>query len=139
MVGRKAGSVRKRDQNGIAYLVGALLLCVACATDPDAPCGDSTFWSQRSAEWPVDTLWIGGEAVAMYEAMDLLELPPRDARDRLSTALVVAELNLAAGASEDVLPLVYAGHSWLSYDDGDPTVAHEADALADALESHVCR
>ncbi|MCB9677114.1 MAG: hypothetical protein H6737_18500 [Alphaproteobacteria bacterium] len=116
-----------------------LLFSVACAVDSAAPCGDAAYWSGRSADWPLDEVWVGGEPLALSEAMDLLELPPADARDALTAALVVAELNLAAGGSDDVLPHVYAGHAWLSLDDGDPALEHEAAELARALESSSCR
>ncbi|MEZ4322682.1 MAG: hypothetical protein R3F61_34765 [Myxococcota bacterium] len=115
-----------------------VFFAVACSTDPVAPCGDAAFWSGRSADWPLDEVWVGGAPVALSDAMDLLELPARDGRDALSAALIVAELNLAAGGAEDALPLVYAGHAWLSTDDGSASLDGEASELAGALDAQIC-
>ena len=116
----------------------ALVLPARGVEPAAAPCGDAAYWSQRSAEWPLDAVWLGEEPVPMGQVMDLLELPAENGRARLGTALVVAELNLAAGGSDAALPLVYAGHRWLGSDDGDASLDVEASELAIALEASTC-
>ena len=92
--------------------------CDRAAANESAGCHDAAWWSGRSAEWPVDTFWIGDARVSFTDAMDRLELPARSGRDALQTALIVAELELAAHPELDtqdrLLPHVYAGHAYLA-------------------------
>lgn len=119
-----------------ALSVAALLLAAACAPVAEtAPCGDAVSWSQRTAEWPTDALYLGDTPLDQAEAIDLLELPSDDAQDRLAAALVVAELNLAAGTDDTLLPTVYAAHAWFSNHAAAGGADEEALALAEALEA----
>ena len=122
----------------LVAFVAVWMLTTGCVAESPVLCGDASFWSERSADWPLDDVWIGEEPMELADAIDLLELPATDGRDALHRALVVAELNLAAGGSEATLSRVYAGHAWVSTDDGDPAVESEAAALAGALDEAVC-
>lgn len=110
-------------------------VCAGCGEALEAHCGDADYWSENVAVWPVEEVYVGEAALALHDAIDLLELPAEDGRDALSKALVVAELNLAAGAPETGIGAVYDGHAWLSSDDGRSDVDDEAVRLARAIES----
>lgn len=114
-----------------------MMFCVAvagvgCVGSHEVLCGDAAYWSGRVADWPSDGMYVGDRHLGLDEALALLEGRPSTPRDALAAALVVAELNLAAGADDRLLPLVYEGHALLADDaeaDGD------ALALADALSA----
>jgi len=121
-------------------LFSTLALCSllgGCGVDPIASCGDASYWSEHSADWPLDRVWVGDSELGLAEAMDRIELPATTAREALAASLVVAELNLAAGGDSEILALVYAGHGWIASDDGDPEIDAEAEALAMALDSAI--
>lgn len=117
-----------------------LVLCsmvFACGAEIDeVPCGDAAYWSGRVADWPSDEVYVGERSLRTDEAVARLERTPETAEDALIAALIVAELNLAAGADDRLLPLVYEGHALLS--DG-VQAPDDALAVADALGSErVC-
>lgn len=113
-----------------------LLLATGCP-EPDAtlPCGDATYWVQRGAEWPTDAFFLGDDALDQADALDLLELPATAVADDVAAALVVAELNLAAGAPHEDLAPVYAAHAWFAdLDATERRAAAQAEVLIEALE-----
>ena len=128
--------------------------CDRAAANDVVDCRDATWWSGRSAEWPVDTFWIGDARVSLTDAMDRLELPAQSGREALQTALIVAELELASdrgpSAADRLLPHVYAGHAWLAEAQGDAASRagrvdgrsdgsdRDARQLADALAQQMC-
>ncbi len=120
----------------------------------ETACHDATWWSGRSADWGVDTFWIGDARVSFTDAMDRLELPPRSGRDALQAALIVAELELATHPPTEVesrlLPHVYAGHAFLAQASSDGVAEagredgrsggsdRDAARLAEALTQATC-
>lgn len=111
-----------------------LVLCgmvFGCAAEPgEAPCHDAAYWSERAADWPTDALFVGERSMGLDEALGRLERAPTSAEDTLIAALIVAELDLASGGGDRMLPLVYEGHALLA--DG-VEADEDALAVADAL------
>ncbi|MCB9669207.1 MAG: hypothetical protein H6734_07040 [Alphaproteobacteria bacterium] len=125
--------------------LAALLVAAACAVPtadsaPEAFCADAHAWSQRAASWPTDALFLGDAPLDQAAAIELLELPDPTPVQRLSAALVVAELNLSAGGEDTALTPVYAAHAWFANRAaGDAGSDEEALVLAEALEdASVC-
>jgi len=76
--------VRKRDVNGIAYLVGALVFCVSCATD-GAPAKDPGYEPSRTAWGTPDIggVWDFGVLTPLERPAELADKPvmtPEEAR-----------------------------------------------------------
>lgn len=133
----------------VAGLLGGLGLvgsgCDPASANDVVDCRDASWWSGRSAEWPVDTFWLGDTRFTLVEAMDRLELPARTGLEALQTTLIVAELELASGSTakpeSELLPHVYAGHAWLAEaGSAGPSEGSDRDArqLADALAQQMC-
>lgn len=115
-------------------VVLSFLLAAGCPS-PDLPvCGDAAHWVQNVDSWPTDALYIGDAAMEQIDAVDLLALRPVTGADALAAALVVAELNLAAGSTGADLPTVYAAHAWFAdHDAADRMAEDDAFALAEAV------
>lgn len=117
-------------------VLAPLLFALGCPAPDLAPCGDAPHWASTPDTWPTDALFIGDERVEQQEAVELLVLPPVTGADALAAALVVAELNLAAGSLEGDLPTVYAAHAWFAdHDASDRLAEDEAFALAEAVHA----
>lgn len=118
-------------------LFSVAFLFAACAA-PDgssAPCASASDWSERAADWPTDALFLGDHPLDQADAIELLELDQPSPSERLAAALVVAELNLSAGATEVDLPVVYAAHAWFANTHDTEGSDEEASALAEELEA----
>lgn len=92
------------------------LACLADDDTPTAACRHaSRWWLRHRADWPVDTLVLGGVAYDQGRLEQLLRQPHRGlVGRRLAHQLVVAKLNVANGAGDDIGPVIAAADAWLT-------------------------
>lgn len=100
-----------------------LLVAIDCATgegtggeNPVGACRHaSRWWLRHRAEWPVDSLALGGVTYGPAQLERLLRSPHCGlVGRRLALQLAVAKLNLANGAIDDIGAAVAAADAWLA-------------------------
>ena len=74
----------------------------------------SRWWRHHAAQWPVDSLMLGGVTYDGAQLRRLLRTPYRGLVDRrLAHQLATAKLNLANGVANDIADQVAAADAWL--------------------------
>jgi hypothetical protein len=104
------------------------------------------YWKNHPESWPVDSLPLGDETYSQAELLALLGGKPKgDASRILARQLIVAKLNIAAGADPSgIAPTIMAADQWLTPFSGKlpygvkPSSANGriAIGLAEALEEY---
>lgn len=98
------------------YEILVEIACPAGDEEPVAPCRHgSRWWLRHRGDWPVDTLVLGGVPYDHSQLERLLRQPHRGlVGRRLAHQLVVAKLNVANGAGDEIGPVVAAADAWLT-------------------------